>query len=80
MPASQHRHATREAKIDRWLRGELLVFLLPIMTSSTVLGEPSYSINKVEHLYGDSRQVGVTSAGNWVVAYLQWQTADDPPP
>ena len=43
-------HATREAEIDTWLRSELLVDLLPIVTSSIVLGEPSYSIKKVEHL------------------------------
>jgi predicted RecB family nuclease len=44
-------YASREAEIDSWLRGELLVDLLPIVTSSIVLGEPSYSIKKVEHPY-----------------------------
>ena len=57
-------HTTREAEIDSWLRGELLVDLLPIVTSSIVLGEPSYSIKKVEHLYLDARQAGVTNAGD----------------
>ena len=71
-------HATREAEIDSWLRGELLVDLLPIVTSSIVLGEPSYSIKKVEHLYMDSRQAGVTNAGDSVVAYLHWQTSGEP--
>lgn len=71
-------HATREAEIDSWLRSELLVDLLPIVTSSIVLGEPSYSIKKVEHLYMDARQAGVTNAGDSVVAYLHWQTSGEP--
>ena len=71
-------HATREAEIDSWLRGELLVDLLPIVTSSIVLGEPSYSIKKVEHLYMEARQAGVTNAGDSVVAYLHWQTSGEP--
>ncbi|QNJ26220.1 RNase_H superfamily protein [Synechococcus sp. SYN20] len=45
-------HATREAEIDNWLRSGLLVDLLPVVTSAIVLGEPSYSIKKVELLYG----------------------------
>ena len=44
-------HSTREAVIDEWLRSGLLVDLLPVVTGSIVLGEPSYSIKKVEHLY-----------------------------
>ena len=34
-------HSTREAEIDSWLRGDLLVDLLPIVTSSIVLGNPA---------------------------------------
>jgi uncharacterized protein len=71
-------HATREAEIDSWLRGKVLVDLLPTVTSSIVLGEPSYSIKKVEHLYMDSRQAGVTNAGDSVVAYLHWQNSGEP--
>ena len=71
-------HATREAEIDSWLRSELLVDLLPIVTSAIVLGEPSYSIKKVERLYMDVRQAGVTNAGDSVVAYLHWQSSGEP--
>ncbi len=39
--------------IDDWLRSELLVDLLPVVTHAIVLGEPSYSIKKVERLYMD---------------------------
>ena len=48
-------HSTREAVIDEWLRSGLLVDLLPVVTGSIVLGEPSYSIKKVEHLYMERR-------------------------
>jgi predicted RecB family nuclease len=71
-------HATREIEIDNWLRNGLLVDLLPVVTSSIVLGEPSYSIKKVEHLYMEQREAGVTNAGDSVVAYLQWQLSDEP--
>jgi predicted RecB family nuclease len=71
-------HATREAEIDHWLRSDLLVDLLPVVTSSIVLGEPSYSIKKVEHLYMEQRQAGVTNAGDSVVAYLHWQVSGEP--
>ncbi len=71
-------HFTREAVIDEWLRSGLLVDLLPVVTSSIVLGEPSYSIKKVEHLYMDRREAVVTNAGDSVVAYLNWQNSGEP--
>jgi len=71
-------HSTREAVIDEWLRAGLLVDLLPVVTSSIVLGEPSYSIKKVEHLYMERREAEVTNAGDSVVAYLNWQNSGEP--
>jgi len=71
-------HSTREAVIDEWLRSGLLVDLLPVVTGAIVLGEPSYSIKKVEHLYMDARAAEVTNAGDSVVAYLNWQNSDEP--
>ncbi|MCH9714668.1 MAG: TM0106 family RecB-like putative nuclease, partial [Cyanobacteria bacterium] len=72
-------HSTREAVIDEWLRSGLLVDLLPVVTGSIVLGEPSYSIKKVEHLYMERREAEVTNAGDSVVAYLNWQNSGEPP-
>ena len=72
-------YSTREAVIDEWLRSGLLVDLLPIVTSSIVLGEPSYSIKKVEHLYMERREAEVTNAGDSVVAYLNWMGSEEPP-
>jgi predicted RecB family nuclease len=71
-------HCTREAVIDEWLRSGLLVDLLPVVTGSIVLGEPSYSIKKVEHLYMEKREAEVTNAGDSVVAYLNWQNSGEP--
>jgi len=71
-------HSTREAVIDEWLRSGLLVDLLPVVTGSIVLGEPSYSIKKVEHLYMEKREAEVTNAGDSVVAYLNWQNSSEP--
>lgn len=71
-------HSTREAVIDEWLRSGLLVDLLPVVTGSIVLGEPSYSIKKVEHLYMETREAEVTNAGDSVVAYLNWQNSGEP--
>jgi uncharacterized protein len=71
-------HCTREAVIDEWLRSGLLVDLLPVVTGSIVLGEPSYSIKKVEHLYMERREAEVTNAGDSVVAYLNWQNSGEP--
>ena len=52
--------------------------LLPVVTGSIVLGEPSYSIKKVEHLYMEKREAEVTNAGDSVVAYLNWQNSGEP--
>ena len=71
-------HSTREFVIDEWLRSGLLVDLLPIVTGSIVLGEPSYSIKKVEHLYMERREAEVTNAGDSIVAYLNWQNSGEP--
>lgn len=71
-------HSTREVVIDAWLRSGLLVDLLPVVTGSIVLGELSYSIKKVEHLYMERRAAEVTHAGDSVVAYLNWQNSGEP--
>lgn len=71
-------HSTREAVIDEWLRSELLVDLLPVVTNAIVLGEGSYSIKKVETLYMGARAADVKNAGDSVVAYVHWQASGEP--
>ena len=71
-------HSTKEIIIDKWLRSSLLVDLLPIVTSSIILGEDSYSIKKVEKLYMDKRDADVKTAGDSVVAYRNWSDSGEP--
>jgi uncharacterized protein len=46
------RHATREAEVDVILREELLVDLYRVVRQALVVGQPSYSIKKIEEYYG----------------------------
>jgi predicted RecB family nuclease len=59
--------------IDQWLRDELLVDLYPIVRNGLLVGAPSYSIKKVERLYGEARQEEVGSAAESVVQYAEWR-------
>ncbi len=67
------RHQIHQALIDQWLREELLVDLYPIVRNGLVVGAPSYSIKKVERLYGEARQEEVESAADSVVQYAEWR-------
>ena len=67
------RHQIHQATIDQWLRDELLVDLYPIVRNGLLIGAPSYSIKKVERLYGDARAEEVESAADSVVQYAEWR-------
>lgn len=67
------RHQIHQALIDQWLREELLVDLYPIVRNGLLVGAESYSIKKVERLYGDARQEEVESAADSVVQYAEWR-------
>ncbi len=71
-------HSTKEGVVDQWLRSDLLVDLLPVVTGAIVLGEDSYSIKKVEKLYMDDRDADVKTAGDSVVAYRNWAVSGEP--
>jgi uncharacterized protein len=67
------RHQLHQALIDQWLRDELLVDLYPIVRNGLLIGAPSYSIKKVERLYGEARTEEVESAAESVVQYAEWR-------
>jgi predicted RecB family nuclease len=67
------RHQIHQSLIDQWLRDELLVDLYPIVRNGLLVGAPSYSIKKVERLYGEARQEEVGSAAESVVQYAEWR-------
>lgn len=73
------RHQIHQALVDRWLREELLVDLYPIVRNGLLVGTPSYSIKKVERLYGEARQEEVESAADSVVQYAEWRKSGQPP-
>jgi len=72
------RHQIHQPQIDQWLRDELLVDLYPIVRHGVLVGAPSYSIKKVERLYGGPRQEDVESAADSVVQYAQWRKSGQP--
>jgi len=72
------RYATREDELDSLLRGKRLVNLLNIVRQAVRAGVESYSIKKLEPLYGFERDAGLPDAN---LALTRVQTAlelDDP--
>ena len=72
------RHQIHQAEIDQWLRDELLVDLYPIVRNGLLVGAASYSIKKVERLYGPPRAEEVENAADSVVQYAEWKKSADP--
>ena len=71
------RHQIHQALIDQWLRQEVLVDLLPIVRNGLLVGAESYSIKKVERLYGPPREEEVENAAESVVQYAEWRKSKD---
>lgn len=79
------RHATREEQVDRLLRGGVFVDLFGVVRQSLRASVESYSIKKLEALYGFSREIDLRDAGSSIVAFERWielgdeaARADDP--
>jgi uncharacterized protein len=66
------RHATREAEVDRMMRGELFVDLYKVVRQGLRIGVESYSIKKLEALYALDREAALKEAGSSVVAYERY--------
>ena len=66
------RHATREAEVDRLLREGVLVDLYRVVRQSLRASVESYSIKKLEPLYGFVRDIDLRSAGTSIVAFEAW--------
>ena len=74
------RHSWGEDFLDDLLRAGVFVDLYPIVRHSIRVGQPSYSIKKLEPLYmGDELRdsTGVTNAGDSVVEYHRFRAAVD---
>ena len=66
------RHATREAEVDRLLRARVLVDLYRVVRQGVRASVESYSIKRLEPLYGLEREVELRSAGSSIVAFEAW--------
>ena len=72
------RHATREEEVDRLLRGGVLVDLYRVVRQGIRASVESYSIKKLEPLYGLVREVELRSAGSSIVAFEAGSRAASP--
>ncbi|HEY0830895.1 MAG TPA: TM0106 family RecB-like putative nuclease, partial [Candidatus Dormibacteraeota bacterium] len=66
------RHGTREAEVDRLLRGEVLVDLYRVVKQSLIASRESYTLKDIEALYMGRRQDAISEAGSSIVAYESW--------
>ncbi|MGH7776226.1 MAG: TM0106 family RecB-like putative nuclease [Candidatus Dormibacterales bacterium] len=72
------RHATREAEVDRFLRGKVLVDLYRVVRHSLRASGESYSLKALEPLYMAEREGVITRAAASIAAYEEWLQSQDP--
>jgi predicted RecB family nuclease len=70
-------HGTREHELDVLLRAEVFVDLYRVVKQSIRVGEPSYSLKSIEHLYRPARSGEVATASQSVVQYARWLESQD---
>ncbi|MSQ24276.1 MAG: TM0106 family RecB-like putative nuclease [Chloroflexi bacterium] len=73
------RHATREAEIDFLLRAGIFVDLYRTVRQGLRASVESYSIKKLEPLYGFNRTVDLRDAGSSIAAFEEWLQAAGSP-
>ena len=66
------RHDTRQEQVDDLLRNGVLVDLYKAVKQGIRIGETSYSIKSIEHLYRQKRSTTVTTAVDSIVQYAHW--------
>jgi uncharacterized protein len=66
------RYATREEEVDRLMRGKVFVDLFRAVRQGLRASVESYSIKKLEPLYGLQREVDLRDAGSSIVAFESW--------
>jgi uncharacterized protein len=68
------RYGTREDEVDRLFRGGVFVDLFRAVRQGLRASVESYSIKKLEPLYGLTREEGLHDAGSSIVAFESWLT------
>ena len=66
------RHGTREEEVDRLLRGGTFVDLHRAVRQGIRASVESYSIKRLEPLYGYAREVDLRDAGSSIVEFETW--------
>ncbi|MCY4639825.1 MAG: TM0106 family RecB-like putative nuclease [Chloroflexi bacterium] len=66
------RYATREEEVDRLLRGEVFVDLYRAVRQGIRASVESYSLKRLEPLYGFRREVELRDAGDSIVEFETW--------
>ncbi len=65
-------HGTRETQVQRWMDEKRLVDLEKIFRGSFRVSQRSYSLKKLEPLYGLKREEDIQTAGDSVVDYEEY--------
>lgn len=73
------RHDTRQDEVDDLLRANVFVDLYKAVRHGLCIGEDSYSIKSVEHLYRPKRSTEVATAIGSVVQYAHWMGSGQSP-
>lgn len=63
---------SREQQVDDLLRHGVFIDLYQVVKQGLRVGESSYSIKLIEHLYRPARATAVATAGESVVQYAHW--------
>ena len=66
------RHGTREEEVDRLLRGGVFVDLYRAVRQGIRASVESYSIKRLEPLYGFTREIDLRDAGTSIVKFETW--------
>ena len=66
------RHGTREEEVDRLLRGHVLVNLFRVVRQGIRASVESYSIKRLEPLYGLVREIELKAASSSIVQFEAW--------
>jgi len=71
------RFAVCEAELDDLLRNEVFVDLYAIVRQGLLIGESSYSLKNVEHLYLEKRKSEIATASGSIIYYHRWREQPD---
>ena len=71
------RYATRESEVDQLLRGSVFVDLYRVVRQGVRASVESYSIKRLEPLYGFKREIDLRDAGESIVEFENWLEPED---